>query len=199
MNICRNWILFGNLWIAGSLYKQLCRLGRECGCVGWGGNAIAFTTTRKRDPSWKDILVLNLRHSTTDNGGIDGCSYRGTRRKIAPLETWCCPTSTAMCSINHWNGRSRCSGYSAIASCWARGTGFTRWTRNPVKFGLPIWDWRRRRDPLWLYLATIRTHHGLWSFIENLGLFESMRGIIPGTSQLNLDVRVSPHPASDIL
>ena len=32
-----------------------------------------------------------------------------------------------------------------------------------------------------------------------MGLFESMRGIIPGTSQLNPDVRVSPHPASDIL
>ncbi|MBD1926840.1 hypothetical protein H6F74_11355 [Trichocoleus sp. FACHB-90] len=62
----------------------MCRLGNAIAISDIG--AIAFTTTRKRDRSWKDILVLNLRHSTTDNGGIDGCSDRGTRRKIAPVE-----------------------------------------------------------------------------------------------------------------
>jgi hypothetical protein len=32
-----------------------------------------------------------------------------------------------------------------------------------------------------------------------LRLVESMRGIIPGTSQLDPDVLVSPHPAPDVL
>lgn len=36
-------------------------------------------------------------------------------------------------------------------------------------------------------------------FLNNLFLVESMPGIIRGTSLLNLGVRLSPHPASDVL
>jgi hypothetical protein len=40
---------------------------------------------------------------------------------------------------------------------------------------------------------------GRWSVSQDKPMVESMRGIIPCTSLLNLGVRLSPHPASDIL
>ena len=46
---------------------------------------------------------------------------------------------------------------------------------------------------------TIKTLERVKAFLNHASLVESKAGIIPRSSLLNLGVRLSPHPASDVL